>query len=411
MTHTGIRNLGVSRIRAFCLLIGVFMVLCACDTTAPIDDSSPAYFIRWDSELRVTSHSSPAIYPAISVDGSTIHLAWVDRRDGGENREIYYNRSDDLGVTWQVEDVRISNDPMHSIRPNIVSEGATVHLFWTDNRGGAFQEYYVRSADGGNSWGPETRLTDTPGFSGCPYPTVAGDVLNLFFRDSRSGTFQIYQKRSTDSGITWSADVLLTPDGIDAEFPSPALAGEMIHLVWRDTRNGHSEIYYKRSTDGGLSWDADRRLTFEPSESEHPKIVVNGSTLHLVWRDNRDGIHEIYYMRSTDSGDNWSEAIRITDGQGQSFWPVLAQGGDLLHLLWCDDRTGTQGLYYVFSSDNGGSWSEEVRVADSVLPLDADLMGTSPMLSHDRYVHVTYSDQRTGRDQVYYRRARVSTEP
>jgi len=387
------------------------MVFGACGTTTPIDDSSPDYPVRWDSEVQLTPHSSPSIYPAISIGGSSVHLAWVDRRDGGENREIYYNRSDDLGVTWQVKDIRISNDPLHSIRPNIVSEGDAVHVFWTDNRDGAFQEYYSRSTDGGVSWGPETRLTDATGFSGCPYPTVGGDVLNLFFRDNRSGTFQIYQKRSTDAGITWSEDVLLTPDGIDAEFPSPALTGEMIHLVWRDIRNGYPEIYYKRSTDGGLSWDADRRLTLEPSESEHPKIVVNDSTLHLVWRDNRDGIYDIYYMRSTDSGDNWSEATRITDGQGQSFWPVLAHGGDLLHLLWCDDRTGRPGLYYMFSSDSGESWSKEVRVADSNLPLGADIMGTNPMLAEGQYVHITYSDDRTGEHVIYYRRARVSTEP
>lgn len=35
-----------------------------------------------------------------------------------------------------------------------------------------------------------------------------------------------------------------------------------VHVVWYDTRDGWaSEAYYKRSTDGGITWDADVPLT------------------------------------------------------------------------------------------------------------------------------------------------------
>ena len=34
-----------------------------------------------------------------------------------------------------------------------------------------------------------------------------------------------------------------------------------LHVVWQDVRDGNAEIYYKRSTDAGLSWGIDKRLT------------------------------------------------------------------------------------------------------------------------------------------------------
>jgi hypothetical protein len=377
---------------------------------APSKRQSQTYSVTWEADVQITVTGSPSIYPTLGINESTVHLAWVDQRDGGQNREIYYNRSNDTGSTWRASDTRISNDPLFSIRTDFAINGNTVHLFWRDNRDGNYEEYYTRSTDGGVSWGPEVRLTNAQGLSGCPFPVVNGDILNLFFRDDRSGTFKIYQKRSIDSGNTWSKDILLTPDGIKAEFPYPAVNRDTIHLVWRDTHDGNAEIYYKRSIDGGVSWTADQRLTDDPSESEHPKIVVKDNNLHLVWRDNRDGTYEVYYKSSTDDGETWSQDRRLTSKEGQSFWPVLAVSDDLIHLLWCDERNGIQGLYYTFSADSGNSWSVETRLSDFILPLDADVMGAHPILVADPYIHVAFNDDRTGENEIYYKRGKISIE-
>jgi len=206
-------------------------------------------------DARLTNDAGESEHPKIAVRGDELHLVWRDDRDG--NYEVYYNRSTDDGATWLPSDTRISHDPSYSIRTNAVVSRDAVHLFWRDNRDGNFEEYVRQSRDGGLSWGPETRLTEAPDVSGCPFPVVSGDTLNLFWRDNRSGNFQIYHKRSVDAGATWGPDTILTPEGIKAEFPYPAVWGETIHLVWRDNRDGNAEIYYKRSIDGGINaWKA-----------------------------------------------------------------------------------------------------------------------------------------------------------
>jgi len=31
--------------------------------------------------------------------------------------------------------------------------------------------------------------------------------------------------------------------------------GDFVHVAWFDDRDGNSEIYYKRSTNGGITWE------------------------------------------------------------------------------------------------------------------------------------------------------------
>ena len=70
-----------------------------------------------------------------------------------------------------------------------------------------------------------------------------------------------------------------------------------MHVVWSGSRDGgNAEIYYKRSTDGGSSWEAGKRLTDNSAVSK-ASVSVSGSVVHVVWSDERDGNYEIYYKR------------------------------------------------------------------------------------------------------------------
>ncbi len=87
---------------------------------------------------------------------------------------------------------------------------------------------------------------------------------------------------------------------------------------------GLQKFYYKRSSDGGISWGADTRLTNNSFTSWFPSVSVNGSNVHVVWFDDRDGNYEIYYKKSTDGGTSWGNDIRLTnDPLAQDVPPYL----------------------------------------------------------------------------------------
>ena len=78
-------------------------------------------------------------------------------------------------------------------------------------------------------------------------------------------------------------------------------------MVWEDRRDDgvHNQIYYKNSTDGGITWSGDFRLTYNLSRSGYgPRISVVNDTKHVVWWDKiANPNYQIMYKRSPDFPD------------------------------------------------------------------------------------------------------------
>jgi hypothetical protein len=214
---------------------------------------------------------------------------------------------------WQ-PDVRLTNNDSGSYTSNnnawsVASSGSVVHVAWCDERDGNAEIYYKRSTDSGVSWGADVRMTNNTAYSDYPSVAVSGTLVHVVWDEYRDGNFEIYYKRSTDAGVIWGADTRLTNNTSYSEGPSVAVLGSVVHIVWYDYRDGNNEIYYKHSTDDGVSWGADTRLTNDPANSYSPSIAVSGSVVHVAWQDFRDGNWEIYYKRSTDAGVSWERIL------------------------------------------------------------------------------------------------------
>jgi hypothetical protein len=256
---------------------------------------------QWQPDVRLTnnfafSNTSYNNAWCIASSGTVVHAVWYDYRDS--NWEIYYKRSIDAGLSWGA-DTRLTINTASSLSPSVAVSGPSVHVVLQDNRDGNEEIYYKRSSDGGVSWGADTRLTNNSALSKYPSVAVFGSLVNVVWQDNRDGyNPEIYCKRSTDAGVSWGADTRLTNDTSGSYFPSLAVSGPVVHVVWMDGRDGNWEIYYKRSTNAGISWGADTRLTNITGTSTYPSIAVYGTVVHVVWSDYRDGNYEIYYKRN-----------------------------------------------------------------------------------------------------------------
>ncbi|MEO0225792.1 MAG: sialidase family protein [candidate division WOR-3 bacterium] len=202
---------------------------------------------NWEPDQRLTTDPGGSGPPSVAATGSYVHIVWYDLRDG--NPEIYYKRSTDNGSTWGA-DIRLTNDGANSYLPTIGANGSSVHIAWFDERDGDREIYYKRSTDAGSTWGSDTRLTNSPGESNRPSIAVSGQNLHLVWYDQRDGNYEIYYKRSTNNGTIWSPDTGLTADGAASFYPSIAISGSKLHTVWTDERDGNREIYYKRNPTG-----------------------------------------------------------------------------------------------------------------------------------------------------------------
>jgi hypothetical protein len=299
--------------------------------------------ITWGTDTRLTNNSSSSMNPAFSISGSTVHVVWQDARDG--RTEIYYKRSIDGGLTWGA-DTRLTNSIGNKWCISISVSGSSVHIDWSDDRNGNYEIYYKRSDDGGNNWGTDTRLTNNSAMSYASTLAVSGSIVHVVWYDTRDGNPEIYYKRSVDGGVNWGADIRLTNNTETSNAPCIAVSGSVVHIVWNDFRDYNCQIYYKRSIDGGLTWGADTRLTNTNTTSAASSISLSGSYVHVVWYDYRDGNEEIYYKRSINAGVSWEADTRLTNNSSSSYKPSISVSGLVVHIVWYDNRDGNFEIYY-----------------------------------------------------------------
>ncbi|MGZ5475433.1 MAG: sialidase family protein [Thermoanaerobaculia bacterium] len=330
----------------------------------------------WEPEQRLTDPSIHSAHPSIAATNGRVHVTWFDGRHGDQLPEIYTRHSRDAGMSWQPEQ-RISESNAPSWVSTIEADDLSVYIAWVDYLDGNEEEYLRRSVDGGETWLPAVRMTIDPADSWAPSMALSGSTVHLAWFDRRDAGV-------TDVDIELKLNEALALVGLPATAPPPrdpanyylntlgermvmkkqqlmavlpqwvASGGdpkkvEAILLQYQQLEQAWSdgwEIYYKRSTDGGESFTADRRLTYASRPSQRPSIVARRNEAAMVWFDFRDQGVEIYAKFSSDGGTTWSQDLRLTTS-GTALLPSLARSADALHVVWRDARLGPNQIYYL----------------------------------------------------------------
>ena len=359
-------------------------------------------YSQWEPDVRLTSNQAKSNISStsqwnVAASGNFVHVTWQEARD--LNWEIYYKRSSDGGVTWGA-DTRLTNQFAKSDMPSIVVSGSVVHVVWEDERDGNAEIYYKRSTDDGLTWSADTRMTNAVAELWIPSIGASGSIVGIAWQDNRDGNPEIYFKRSTDAGASWEADVRLTNDTAHSYFSSVAVSGSLVHVVWTEYRDIDEEIYYKRSTDAGATWGADTRLINAAGYSDYPSVAASGSSVHVVWYDDRENsTFQIYHKRSTDGGATWEAETPITSEPTGTDYGNIAVSGAVVHVVWDDYRDGGCEIYYKRSTDDGASWGTDTRLTNAKAS-DCPSIAVSGSV-----VHVVFEDTRDGANrEIYYKR-------
>jgi hypothetical protein len=352
----------------------------------------------WEVAKRLTWNSSWSEFPAIAADSvNHLHVVWQDSTPG--NQEIFYKRSTDSGTSWST--MRLTYTSGDSWDPSIaVDSDDNLFVAWYDGTHGNDEIFYAKSTDGGSSWKTK-RLTWNSGDSW--WPSIAldpEDRIHVVWSDNSFAYYEIYHKMSTDGGASWTQKRLTYSPGHSYVPYISVDSYSRLHVVWMDGISpGNSEIFYKISTDTGTNWST-KRLTWTSDVSSTPTIAVGSNGhIHVTWFDDTPGNSEIFYKTSTDGGMSWS-AKRLTWNSGGSQESVVSvDKNDYIHVVWRDESPVNAEIYHKRSTDGGSSWTTQRLTWNS-----GNSYSPSIAVDSNNHLHVVWFDYTPGISEIYYRK-------
>ncbi|MBN2240076.1 MAG: exo-alpha-sialidase, partial [Dehalococcoidales bacterium] len=241
----------------------------------------------------------------------------------------------------------------------------TLWIAWESDRSGNYDIWYKTSSDNGKTWSSEFQLTtDTSNDLGPDiYQTTDGDVW-VFWYSYRSGNFDIWYTITNDGGISWADPVQFTFNTDEDMQPSVTQTSDGRLLVtWSSLRSENWDIWYRESTNDGLSWSYPIRITTDSELDMEPSIIqMNDGQIWIVWASYRSGHFEIWQKSSNDNGQTWSSANQITNGNNFYREPSVTQTDDgKIWIAWWNLWNSTWNIYYKSSVDESATWGEVIQ--------------------------------------------------
>ena len=247
---------------------------------------------------------------------------------------------------------------------NSSSSASKVYLIWTDCISEADSDEplcdisFTRSTDYGNSFGPVINLSNNTGDSFNPQVAVSGENVYVVWQDdslTSSGNYDIFFTRSIDAGNSFDSIENISKTGGTSRFQKISTSQNNVYLVWADVNNNSTlqafDISFTRSTDYGNSFGPVINLSNNTGDSFNPQVAVSEENVYVVWQDDFTANQEIFFRKSADNGNSFANLVDLSNNSGVSTDPTInvisssfLNIDKTVYIVWQDDTYGTQNI-------------------------------------------------------------------
>ena len=314
------------------------------------------------SQVGGSSFPDPTAAQGLSARSNAAFLS----RNGGVPDEpvrrsgtIMVWSTDDEGATW-VGPARLRSPvpPDHARIAADWSDGPNrgrLYVVWNDVRDSFIRydfQLFLHTLDEGGKTVSEPKLLSTiPGgklVATEPVVLSDGALLVTFYQyffplsDEKNSQMPFFTMRSEDGGETFTEPEVAFPVGthswpyaqteMTSAFTLPIVAwdrsggphADNIYVVWDQVSGGTSDIWFRRSTDGGRRWSDPRRLNdYDPpapgaplDDRMIPGVEVNrDGVVGVAWYDRRRDetrrCWELFFTSSSDGGETFGANLPV----------------------------------------------------------------------------------------------------
>jgi ABC-type phosphate transport system substrate-binding protein len=200
---------------------------------------------------------------------------------------------------------------------------------------------------------------------------------------------------ATISTLKYGAPANFTDNLNDSVYGQVVASGENVHVVWQESIEGRNyDILLRSSSDGGKTFGNTTNISSNAGFSEHPQLAVSGQLVHVVWPDNTSGSREIMYARSADGGETFSEPIALS-ARG-AFNAEIAAFGNNVYLVW----QMQDWIVAMISTDAGQTFGEPMVITEEGIHAES----YPKVAAYGEGVHVAWLAE----DGIYYSTAPVA---
>ena len=230
---------------------------------------------------------------------------------------------------------------------SVASDGEGFLVVWGDGRALSSTDIYgVRvRADGSLIEDAGILVSGAAGIQESPAAAHGESEYFIVWKDDRNGGSDIYGSRVAADGS------VIDPSGIAVStyyggqgYPAVAYGDSLYFVAWTDARDEvTTHIYGTRVTlDGGVL-DPDGIAISSPAGTgeSQPAVAYDGTNFLVVWEDTRNGGGDIYGARVTAGGQVLDTlGIQICAASGDQALPAVSSGAASSMVVWEDARNG-----------------------------------------------------------------------